>query len=443
MRHVAILVKRASWYRTVGPVIEAAIEDSELAVTVVLENIVDPHKPGPTLDTVPDRIRGRCQYITCESGEAMARRLASFDAVFSLVGRCLAVGEDHVNGLPLWCVVYDARHSQLTASRFDDADLIFWPASHQFDEAIRRQVASPEHLAERSCFVGFVRSDSLKLSDRATTLRTCGLDPDHPVIGYIPDSYRFHSDNYEMVTPWYRHVWCVGSPAERAVRAAVRGRSLAAIREALHEPAGERRVLETLRAFCDSNKAQLLLLPRRVKNRVGGMRFSRDEMSVADAVLALDSEYPLPLLTAMQAVDLAVCVYPSHCVIEAAAAGTPYVTALIPEKAYPHWPELEMYEDYVNSYGNHPGLVWSVSAESFIRDFGSRSLDDYRADGDALKSFRERYVGPVDGRVCTRILAETKARLADGDSVDNRSADRFGQPLVDPSGDVGRDIARR
>jgi hypothetical protein len=308
----------------------------------------------------------------------------------------------------LWCAVFDADHSVLPTNHFDDAEMIFWPSPYYLNWAIREGLGQREELARRSLFVGYVKADNLKRSSARATREEWRLDPDKPVVLYIPDGYRLRQER-AYISDWYIDVWCVDRRVTRLARAIRSRRRPVEIWRALADGRSHGRMVAQVRRFCDRNDAQLVMVPRRPKEWLGDVLFTADERRAADRIVDEHQHYPQTMLRAMQLATLAICAYRSGTVLDAIATGVPYVTVGLPYCA--DSPANEVYNRRFDAEPGHwPGATWVVAAEEFIRSFSRRTLADFAIDPAALDAVRAKYTGPADGS--NRILAAVAERLS-------------------------------
>ena len=427
MPKLAFPLARTSFYRTLGPLLEATLEDSYWEVELVLGLPVPADNlksyQNPTSDNVPARFKGRCKTRMVFTTEEMAAALNEADAVIANVG-CSCVAYEFADRVrnPVWCAVFDADHSVLPAHHFDEAEMNFWASHYYLDWAVEVGLASREHLEARSYEIGYVRADPLKWSTREAVRREWRIDQDRPVVLYIPDGYRL-SLNSAFITDWYRHVWCVESRAERLLRALLFRRNRQAVREALNGDGNDAQMIRALRAFCDSNGAGLVMMPRRQKEWSGSSAFTAEELKAADFIVSEDEAHPQTTLRAIQMADLVICGYASGALLDALAAGVPYITIGMPFAA--NSLENELYAQRFNrEQGDRPGATWLIPAEDFIRNFPGKWLSDFKIDPVVLDQVRAQYVGPVDGQCSRRLLEAVRTRL-DGQGARKEPARRM------------------
>jgi hypothetical protein len=411
MPRLAVAVGRVPAYRTLGAVIQAALDDPFWDVELILGPSIPAGEwksyQNPTLDNIPAPLRGRCHATVVATPAELSAQVSQADAVVSDVGRSFLTGDETESvDTPLWCAVFDADHSTQPSNRFRHAAITSWPTRYYVDWAMEEDPDAAEDIAAGAHEAGYVRSDALAASSRRETRREWNLPQDRPVVLYIPDGYRLR-DQPSHTTAWYRRVWCAERPFDRVARAAgVRRRRV----EVTKERGGHAAVVGAVREFCDTNGALLALMPRREKNYVGRHAFTRDELGAADVVIADTENYPQTLPRAAQMADLVVTPYRGGSLLDAVAAGVPCVTVALPPQAY-----TEAVHRYAARFdreqGHHPGATWLIAADELVRSFGGRSLTEFAINPEVLARMRARYVGPVDGRCARRVLDAIASRL--------------------------------
>ena len=416
-KRIAFPIGRVNFFRTLGPVIDAALEDADWEVQLLLGPSVPSTSPraylNPTLANIPDRLKKRCQAQLVNTFDELAARLNTAEVVVSMIGRSAVLKDAALRvQSPLWCAVFDGDHNTFPgAHRFDDADLAFWPSYYYLDLAVRRGVGTRSHLEPRARMIGYVRADNLRLTSKDATRLEWGIGVDRPVVLHVPDGGALRRSPV-MFTDWYRHIWCVDR-LKRLVQALVFRRSLQAVRLALEDDLGHARMIQQLRRFCDRNGAQLVMAQRRQQNWVGSQRFTDHELAAADHIILDNQDYPQTLPRAMQMADLVICGYRSESVMDAVAAGVPYVTVGWPSVA--HTPIQEEYAKHFDRERGHwPGVTWVIPARDFIASFAQCDLADFQVDSDARQAFVAKHLGVVDGSCSKRLLQEVKNHLADG-----------------------------
>jgi len=129
---ISFPIRNLSAFRTVGPVIDAALANPRWEVELLLERSARHGNKAyekPSLEAVPSRLRQRCRVQLLESVERLVGHLTGADVVVSHVGRAAllpSVDTSQLAGRTLWAAVFDAEHSTTPLHRFDDADAVFW-----------------------------------------------------------------------------------------------------------------------------------------------------------------------------------------------------------------------------------------------------------------------------------------------------------------------------
>lgn len=408
-------VARQPYFRTLGPIVEAAVALGAWAVRVV----VAPPDRGPkaiyniSAETIPHGLRGRVEVITTASARHFAEALDASDAVIAILGRGATLGAEKGRvSCPIWCLVFDAFHSVMPSHGFADADIVFWPSPFWVQVADDWGAGPATELKARGRFVGYARTDVLAMFPDTALRRRFGIVDDRPIVLFVPDSMRLTPDD-NWVSPWFLHLWCENHVGRR-LHAAVRSvRSVGAIRDAFDRGLSESAMLRALRAFCDRNGAQLVMQPRKAKNWDGGKGYTDLEMAIADHAIEESEHYPQTLPLLCKAADLVVCAYPSDTVFDAAAAGTPYVGIRLPDIAFQDTPHARKRLDfYDRQQVGFPGVSWSMPAANFVRRFPHMRLTDFAVDAAARDDYVARLLGPIDGRVAVRILAQVEEGVA-------------------------------
>ncbi len=443
MTKLVFPIRGVGSYRTLGPVIEAALEDLGYDVELLLGPLAPSWRSksylNPTPENIPRRLVARgCRATKVHSQRQLIAGMLEADAIVVDLGRAAFVRD--VSGgqadpgfhreatwllrRQMWCAVFDADHSVLPTNHFEDAEMIFWPSPYYLKLAVREGAGTSEKLESRSHYVGYVRADNLKRASPHVTCEEWGIDRGRPVALYIPDAYRLRQER-AYISNWYVDVWCVDQRVRRVARALRSRRGPRDVWRALTDRRSHAQMVAQVRAFCDRSGAQLVMVRRRQKEWLGEREFTDEELRAADCIVREQEQYPQTMLRALQLADLAISSYRSGAILDAIAAGVPYITVGLPY--YADLPANALYSRrFDEEQGHWPGATWLVGAGEFIRSFAHRTLSDFTIDHGVLQAIRAKYTGPVDGRCSERILGAIRDQLA------GRPASAAGQSRVGP-----------
>jgi hypothetical protein len=237
------------------------------------------------------------------------------------------------------------------------------------------------------------------VTDRASVRQKYGLPPDKPVV-------LFMSLKMAVPEPWRTFVW--GS-SWRAVREAMRRQPAAAVRMAgeiatglfdrLCRGSGYRRLIESVRRFCEASGA-VLVVKSRGKNE--DPAFLRELTRYA--FFLDDNVFPCTSIELMAVADLCIH-FQSGAVLEAAFCGVPSISIRVPQT------HLEKVPAFQESFGGAPGtlqnfegVVWSSDRRVAERLLEGRKLADFAVDPNARRAYVEKYLGFGDTRSSQRVL---------------------------------------
>lgn len=425
---IAFLILRTPFYRILGPVIDAAIEDPEFQVTL----LIPPPLPAdaakadqtPTVDNVPECL-AKARLRQLDSFRDYFTALRDSDVVMSIVGPTFVLkylgalfSEDatEVDAMVpdcLWAAVFDGFHSTLPRHGFKNADLIFWPAPYFQELAVETDPEAATSLNDKSRIVGFTKTDQLAGLDGQACRAFLGVPADRLIVVYVPDGFLFRNDR-RFTTPWYTHFWAVDGRLRRLFNSAWFLKSPRSAIEAISSTDGAANVVRAARSFCDRNDAHLLVAHRRKKDSGGEIRFTNEELAAADTIIPGGNSYPQNLLRAIKVADLVVCGYRSETVLDAASAGVPFITVAVPTRAFSEYVNC-LNQGFDAERGQWNGVAWVVEAKQFIETMPSKTFADFAIDSEEQVRYQKRILGPMDGEVGKRILAEVREKLADQD----------------------------
>ncbi|TAN51587.1 MAG: hypothetical protein EPN26_08885 [Rhodospirillales bacterium] len=405
-------------YRTLGSVIERAIDDRRFSPSLLLlsrsvANSVKSYQT-PTADNLPERLKGRIDVMSPKTVDDVFIGINTADMLVSTVGPAFLkrslidifgpLPDERVLHTPM-AAVFDTHHSIRPDHDFFGADLSFWPSETYFGWAAEFFPQERDSFRVRAHCVGYPKGDHAFLPECRQKA------PGTATVLYIPDALRLKNDPLYL-SPWHEHIWCQDRLFYR-LAALLKGRLgfANALNLWRHRSLSHAAMIRALRSFCDSNGARLLMAPRRRKDCAGKKTLTLEEEEAMDELLEGGVEYPQSMLTAMKSADLVISGYRSESLLDALAAGTPYVTLTTPVAGLS--PFLQVHAVSFDAQRSHfPGANWNVSVGDFITKATALKLSDFRIEPVALAERRAELVGPVDGKVADRILDAVADRLA-------------------------------
>jgi len=245
-------------------------------------------------------------------------------------------------------------------------------------------------LTARSAVSGSTMLDQLTLVDRAAVRRRLGIAPDRPVVLLM-------SLKMAVPEPWRRYVWGGGPALARAIVAAARGQ--ARLIPEIRRGNGYRELARAVRGFCRRTGA-VFVVKSREKNR--DPRFLR---RLADVFIERDDDvFPYTSIQLMAVADLCIH-FQSGAVLEAAMAGVPSASIVVPQSHLHEYPGYrQIFGTSEGSLQNFPGLVWSVPHDRAVALLEGRTLADFKPDPSARRAYVERYLGFDDLGSSRRVL---------------------------------------
>jgi hypothetical protein len=169
----------------------------------------------------------------------------------------------------------------------------------------------------------------------------------------------------------------------------------------------DRRVIGTLREFCDRHAA-LLVTKSRQKNPV-----RRYVAALSDGVFYDESHYPATILDLAATADLCVHFY-SSALGEMACAGVPNVCISPVADEWPVYGRrmvVPEFSDSPGSFYNFPGVTWRFRVSEFVERFGSAKLEEFTIDAARRRAFIGKFLGYEDLDVAARIVRDLRQRF--------------------------------
>jgi hypothetical protein len=416
---IAFLASRKGYLKVMGSLIQASLDRGHEAILVH-----DPgeRKPGESVTAVDLQHWPRARVVTHRRGEPLvpllsregAQALVGPSLYFVLNGMGLAAEMPALGaaGVRLYSVDYvlDALNSEPEAYRV--VDRTFYTSEHQrhlhwttlggrFD-----RVRADVDLTARSAVSGSTMLDQLELVDCAAVRRALGIAPGRPVVLLM---------SLKMAVPesWRRYVWGGGPALVRALAATARGQ-IGLVPE-IWRGNGYRELAHAVRRFCRRTGA-VFVVKSREKNR--DPRFLR---RLADVFVERDDDvFPYTSIQLMAVADLCIH-FQSGAVLEAAMAGVPSASIVVPQSHLHEYPGYQqIFGTSEGSLQNFPGIVWSVPHDRAAALLDERTLADFKPDPGARRAYVERYLGFDDLGSSRRVLdvieedVEVRLRSAPG-----------------------------
>lgn len=419
---VGFLIEKWNYYRLFGPIVERALARGH---ETECWHDVKQLRTGPKTTRFPDAMpsfrNGRPRLRTFRDGADLAGQLAAAaPAVMVALARPAGAGQ----GLDMrWFgLQYTLDVASLLtpagATRFDALGLHsrYW-ADHvaaslrivAFNRArgngeapeVVDEAAVDEVVRRRGVIVGTPEMDQAHWIDRAAVRTRLGLQPERPVVLYIPFPFNSNPNPF-----WVRHVYGGGSSVLSRLRVRLQGN--ARYREQAARGLTDRGTVDAVRAFCDANGAALVV-KERAKDPAS--RYLRGR---ADLVLGDEAYYPATIVELLRISSLCVHFF-STVAYEAAYAGVPSLCMApdLDDLGFPPmWREWFLNLDEGNSW-NFPGVIYPVTLEEVGRELPRRRIADFPLEPAARAQYVERFVGFDDGKSSDRVL-DVLQSLAEG-----------------------------
>ncbi|HTY78693.1 MAG TPA: hypothetical protein VMI34_12805 [Candidatus Bathyarchaeia archaeon] len=250
--------------------------------------------------------------------------------------------------------------------------------------------------------VGMPELDALRRIDPEEVRRRLGLPRDRPIVLYL--SFPLESN---PPTFWLRSVFRPSTRLGMAARTLLAGRwdHWADVRQRLND----RRLVESVRRFCDRAGAALVMKSRR-KDPI-----PRYASMLADRAFYDLSHYPPTILELLSVATLCIHAY-STTVLEAAYAGVPSL-CLAPSDAAMGRPAFasELVHNLKPGWiYNWPGVAYGVPLGDAYEGLGCWTLDDFPFAADARRAYVERFLGFDDGESSARLLDLARELVREG-----------------------------
>jgi len=410
---VGFLIEKWNYYRVFGPIVERALERGhETECWHDLKTLPKGPKATKSPDTMPTFRHGQPRLRTFQD-EADLRAQLAVDAPDMMVALARPAGAGEGLRMRWFGLQYTIDAASLLtpagAPRFDALGLHsrYWAdhvaaclrinafnrssstgrAPEPVDEA-----AVAEVVKRLGVVVGTPEMDQVHRFDPAALRAKFGLEPERPVVLYIPFPFKTNPRPF-----WVRHVYGGRSDTLRRLRVWWSGN--ARYREQAARGLTDRGTVDAVRAFCDANGAALVVKER---EKDPAPRYLRGR---ADLVLGDQAYYPATILELLRISSLCLHFF-STVAYEAAYAGVPSLCVApdLEDLGFPPmWREWFLNLDEGNSW-NFPGVIYPVTLEGVVRELPRRRIADFPLEPAARAQYVERFVGFDDGKSSDRVL---------------------------------------
>ncbi len=419
---VGFLIEKWNYYRLFGPIVERALaRGHETECWHDRGQLRKGPKTTKFPDTMPSFRNGQPRLRPFRDAADLAAQLAA-DAPDVMVALARPAGAGEGLRMRWFGLQYTLDAASLLtpagATRFDALGLHsrYW-ADHvaaslriiAFNRAVGTGKA-PEPVdgaavaaivRRRGVLVGTPEMDQAAGIDPAEVRTRYRLEPERPVVLYIPFPFKSNPDSF-----WVRHVYGGRSDTLRRLRVWWSGD--ARYREHAARGLTDRGTVDAVRAFCDANGAALVVKERK-KDRA-----SRYLKGQADLVLGDEAYYPATILELLRISSLCLHFF-STVAYEAAYAGVPSLCVApdLEDLGFPPmWREWFLNLDEGNSW-NFPGVIYPITLEEVVQELPRRRIADFPLEPAARAQYVERFVGFDDGKSSDRVL-DILQSLAEG-----------------------------
>jgi hypothetical protein len=402
---LVFVIERKNYYRVLGPVVDAALRRG-LAVECWHDH-AQPRwgtKASEFPDWTPTFRFGVPDVVTYHGRADLLARLEARppDAVIALAPppgpvRCRWIGVQYMTNLA----------NPFGADGFRACDRVLGYSQFWLDHAVDYLGAASTlaatdaaDMAEKFVPVGVPEMDQVEAIDPDEVRRRLGLSNDRPVVVYLPYPVKSNPPTF-----WLRHVYGPSSRVRRAVAVAVTGQR----RYWPHVTRDwtDRRLVDTVRRFCDRNGAALIVKSR-LKDPV-----PRHTARRADRVFYDPSHYPATILELLSVASLCVHFF-SSAAYEAVFMGVPSL-CLAPDAEdmglSPLWTRGLFHVREGGSY-DFPGASYHMALPEAYDRLGACAIGDFPVDPGARARYVRTFMGFDDTKSSERALDLVEATVS-------------------------------
>jgi len=423
---LAFLASRKGYLKVMGSLIQAALDRGH---RVVLLRDPAQKKPGEATTDADFRAWPGATLVDCGWGDPLRPPLTAHGAqalvgpslhwVLQSMGRVDEAAEIARAGVRLYSVDYAFETVTSDPAGYRVVDVTF------YQSAFQRELhwSQPRHRAWTGDFVTLRReldlgsrsavSGSTMLDQRArvrdleAVRRKYGIPARAPVVLFMPPKMA-------VPDPWRTFVW---GDSWRARRDALLSRPAAAgalaatifvgLLDRRRHGNGYRRLLESVRRFCERSEA-VLVVKSRQKNE--DPAFLRD---FTPHIVERDEDvFPYTSIELMAIADLCIH-FQSGAVLEAAFCGVPSLSVKLPppyDRDNPAYEEL--WDAEPGTFHNWEGVVWSARPGDVTTLLAEGKLDAFAIEPRARRAYVERYLGFDDTASSERVLDVIERRAS-------------------------------
>ena len=408
-------------FRYFGSIIEAALE---LGHDVELWHDYSQPREGikgsqfPLIEKTPMLVGGPPKSLAYEGKTALNQMLAEggADCVVASSGPVWYLNECDLSSVAVpWVGIQENLDYALygleciTGSTIQCTYTPYWvnlvPKFYAKEE---QRPALSDELKRKARFTGSTLADGAKSVDAGDVRSRWKIPAGRPVVLFLP------SDREASL---YGNVFLATNKLRQAklIITAGRWRNLSYLRHDF----SDRALVQSVRQFCDSNNAFMLVKTREKQPLPDYLRAN------ADLIVFDDTEYPASILSALSVSDICISAYLSTSIGDAAVMGVPYIGIYRDDVA---WPYSHRRQDMVQmpseiffrvgegDYFNCPGFAYPMYLIDAIKKLGKRRISDYPLRLEALDDFITQYLGSTDGRNGHRVLNEIEALVSNGEN---------------------------
>ncbi|HEU6438340.1 MAG TPA: hypothetical protein VE028_12885 [Nitratidesulfovibrio sp.] len=403
---IAFHIGRANYFRSLGPLIDVALESHD--VTLWVDGTTDPkslkHNPPQSQDTIPAFSKPVASQFYCD--RASLRDILEGSPETAIVGIApLPYGlREHVPSSSCFCYLQCGMDFVPDIMRDDfenlNPDMILFYSSYWketlskilLDKAYGDYRATRLRLTPFQVCSGWGQMDQVVMFDRENILKKYNLPCDKNIV--VLAAYPYNSNPKTAWDFCYKH----DNKVARYAWGAINGR-LASVRK---HPSmtSDRDIAAALHDFCVNNNA-FLVVKYREKDPVS--KYFRE---IADLCIGDESHYPFNFMEVLSVARLSVS-FCSTSVLESAACGCPHLCLDISEdpELRAMSPSLQVFcpKNNVGSVFNYPGVSYSLRVGEAVEVLPHASFEQFVLIPSQHARYCHEYLGTIGGN-SSRIL---------------------------------------